>query len=306
MILRSAAADGMYIILRQLCDPTYAGPDPPTQQDMVDAIAAYEVFYEINHENDNCPQHKAKPAVPSAVQTPDPWDKLTGQIPPVNNVPTVEVMMCAHADDDIDSGWDVRAARLLEQSAHEIANLKAQLADAMTRSPHNYVPKAMFDQLRADLARVMAERDEQFRLCQQAHVGRIAASAELAEALARVGTKEDAALANRMVDAAKTELAEAKRYEGVCHCGTLLSQHSLADEHMAVEMQPRCPFEQELTEVKALLLDAPCTCTEPDGLGLVTHDPLNRGCYRVRVIVAAGGGVNPSDQRADQGVQHGK
>ena len=47
------------------------------------------------------------------------------------------------------------------------------------------------------------------------------------------------------------DLAKAKRYEGVCHCGTLLSQHNLADGHAAVEMEHPCPFEQELAEAKA-------------------------------------------------------
>lgn len=57
----SAAADQMYIVLRQLCDPTYSSPDPPTRQDMVDAIAAYEVEQKMSSEANNVPQPKVKP-----------------------------------------------------------------------------------------------------------------------------------------------------------------------------------------------------------------------------------------------------
>lgn len=38
----SAAADRLYAIVRQLCDERYRSPDMPTDQDMVDAVIAYE------------------------------------------------------------------------------------------------------------------------------------------------------------------------------------------------------------------------------------------------------------------------
>jgi hypothetical protein len=56
----STAADQMYIVLRQLCDPTYASPDPPTTQDMLDAVAAYEVEQKMSGEAGNVPQPKSK------------------------------------------------------------------------------------------------------------------------------------------------------------------------------------------------------------------------------------------------------
>ena len=46
----------MYAILRQLCDPEYAGPEPPTQQDMMDAIAAYEIEQKMSGEAGNVPR----------------------------------------------------------------------------------------------------------------------------------------------------------------------------------------------------------------------------------------------------------
>lgn len=39
----SATADRMYCILRQLCDPQYAGPEAPTIKNAMDAVIAYEV-----------------------------------------------------------------------------------------------------------------------------------------------------------------------------------------------------------------------------------------------------------------------
>lgn len=36
------ASDRLYSILRQLCDPTYKSPDPPTEQEMMEAVIAYE------------------------------------------------------------------------------------------------------------------------------------------------------------------------------------------------------------------------------------------------------------------------
>lgn len=37
------ASDRLYAIVRQLCDPEYQSPDPPTQEEMFEAVAAYEV-----------------------------------------------------------------------------------------------------------------------------------------------------------------------------------------------------------------------------------------------------------------------
>ena len=57
----SVAADQMYIILRQLYDPEYGG-DPPTAQEAIDAVIAYEKERGMSKDAGNVPQPKANHA----------------------------------------------------------------------------------------------------------------------------------------------------------------------------------------------------------------------------------------------------
>lgn len=53
----SAASDRMYIILRQLYDPEYGG-DPPTEQEAIDSVIAYEKEQKMSSEAGNVPSPK--------------------------------------------------------------------------------------------------------------------------------------------------------------------------------------------------------------------------------------------------------
>jgi hypothetical protein len=51
----SAAADRLYAIVRQLSDENYRSPDPPDEQDMIDAVIAYEAERKLTGEAGNVP-----------------------------------------------------------------------------------------------------------------------------------------------------------------------------------------------------------------------------------------------------------
>lgn len=82
------------------------------------------------------------------------------------------------------------------------------------------------------------------------------------------------------VRALEAQLATSQANEAVCHCGSLVTEHTQSDNHGPVEREYPCQF-------AVLLQDAPCTCpdfVDDGGWAFPSHDEGNPECYRNRAI----------------------